>query len=104
MLKKQIFFLLISICYLLAACSNSPSKNEEPTQPAISISTDSPSSTLAIKKTETTIVQQHYASEVNEAEIAIIQHYTLLSYHFYPEAYQFLSQKKSGGQQSYENG
>lgn len=39
---------------------------------------------------------------MNEAEIALIQYYTLLNYHMFQEAYQFFSPFRPGGLQSYE--
>lgn len=102
MSKKIVFFLMLSLCCFLAACSILPSQNDNPTQTAPQILDNNTYAKNTNINTVTPIVQQSFSSEVSEVEIAIIQHYTLLNYHLYQEAYQFLSQKKSGGQQSFD--
>lgn len=86
----------------MSACNGTPAQTVEVTRLVPQTSVVTQIITATPRPSETPGNPQNQAAVVNEAEIALIQYYTLLNYHMFPEAYQFYSQYWPGGLQSYD--
>lgn len=100
MTNKLIPILLIVL--FMSACNGTSAQTVEVTRLVSQTSVVTQIITGTPKPSETPGNPQNQAAVVNEAEIALIQYYTLLNYHMFPEAYQFYSQYRPGGLQSYD--
>jgi hypothetical protein len=102
MTKKILLILLLNSVLLLSACNGTPVQTVEVTRLVPQTSVVTQIVTETPRQTEISGNLQDQATGVSQAEIALIQFYTLLNYHLYQEAYQFISLSWPGGVQSYD--